>query len=56
MSHKMSGLWCDLCGKPILSGEWWHIMVNGRDGHSCEKCKLEYDKAPPQPVETKEEG
>lgn len=43
MSHLKSGLWCDLCKKPILDGEYWHIKVQNKDGHSCEKCKLKYE-------------
>ena len=44
MSHKPSGLWCDLCGKPILRGEWWHIRVQGTEGHACAKCEETYHK------------
>jgi hypothetical protein len=52
VSHKPSGLWCDLCGNPILSGDWWHIGINNPDGsrdmgHSCQKCKDEYEKRKP---------
>lgn len=45
MSHKQSGLWCDLCGKPILSGHWWHIGVSGKPGHCHEECKQAYQRA-----------
>ena len=45
MSIFKSGMWCDLCRKPILSGEWWHIRVNGKEGHACAKCKTEYELA-----------
>ena len=44
MSHKPSGLWCDLCGNPILDGYWWHIGINGKDGHCHEECKQEYQR------------
>lgn len=44
MSHKQSGLWCDLCETPILSGEYWHIRIQGKAGHACEKCKDKHDK------------
>lgn len=44
MSHKPSGLWCDLCLKPILSGHWWHIGVNGKPGHCHDDCKRAYQK------------
>lgn len=41
---KTSGMWCDLCQKPILSGYWWHIGINGREGHCHEECKQEYQR------------
>lgn len=41
MSIKSSGMWCDLCGKPILSGDWWNIGISGKRGHACEKCTPE---------------
>ena len=44
MSHKSSGLWCDLCGKPILSGHWWHIGIGDKPGHCHEDCKQEYQR------------
>lgn len=44
MSLKSSGLWCDLCRKPILDDPYWNIGINGKPGHSCEKCKLEHEK------------
>jgi len=44
-----SGLWCDLCRKPIF-GDWWNISIkrmNGDNykGHSCKECKDAYDNA-----------
>ncbi len=56
MSHKRSGLWCDLCGNPILSGDWWHIEITIEtdeglrkvDGHSCQKCKDKREKQTPE--------
>lgn len=44
MSIKPSGLWCDLCKKPIWDDPWWHIRVNGKEGHSCDSCKNLYEK------------
>ena len=41
---KPSGLWCDLCKKPILFGDWWHIGINRKQGHSCQKCKEKYEQ------------
>jgi hypothetical protein len=44
MSIKPSGLWCDLCNTPILSGEYWDIGVNGKKGfHACLACKVRHD-------------
>lgn len=43
MTIKPSGLWCDLCIKPILDMPYWNITLGiGEDqvwGHSCKKCK-----------------
>jgi hypothetical protein len=44
MSLLPSGLWCDLCGKPIIEGAWWHCSVGGKPGHACEKCKEEWSQ------------
>ena len=40
MSIRKSGLWCDLCNKPILLSEYWHITLGPKrwPGHSCEGC------------------
>lgn len=60
MSLKSSGLWCDLCGKPILTGEYWDIGVTNnktgefKKGHSCNKCQKEWQKQEPTPTEEKE--
>jgi len=43
MSHKPSGLWCDLCSKPILQDPYYFIKVKGKDGHSCGECKKRYE-------------
>ncbi len=45
MTHKASGLWCDLCGKPLMGDEpYWHCTVNGKPNcHSCEKCKIKVE-------------
>lgn len=49
MSLRSSGLWCDLCGKPIFHDPYWDISfkrMNGdnKKGHSCNKCKIENEK------------
>lgn len=61
MSHKPSGLWCDLCKKPIFHDPYWHCAINGKPGHSCDKCKTEWEiykdevtPTPPEPSETEE--
>lgn len=55
MSILKSGMWCDLCGKPILEGEWWNIGIkreNGdtQNGHSCGACKLKHEREKTRPV------
>lgn len=45
MAHLKSGLWCDLCGKPIISGKWWHIGIDGKPGHCHQECKQKYEQA-----------
>lgn len=54
MSLKSSGLWCDLCRKPILFGDYWCIgwYTDGKnkEGHACQKCKDEYEKKKPEPT------
>jgi ribosome-binding protein aMBF1 (putative translation factor) len=44
MTIRKSGLWCDICNKPILRGEWWNALINGSHGHSCQECKDRYEK------------
>lgn len=45
MTITSSGLWCDLCRKPILDGPWWHCSIEGKMGsHSCDNCKKEREK------------
>lgn len=39
MSLRSSGLWCDLCGNPILADPYWNIVAYGSPGHSCEPCR-----------------
>lgn len=56
MAHLKSGLWCDLCRKPILLGDWWHIRVEGKEGHACQKCKDEYEKRRETAGEVKSEN
>jgi hypothetical protein len=46
MSHFPSGLWCDICFEPIVEGDWWHCAINGKPGHSCDKCKKEIESKP----------
>lgn len=41
MSIRPSGLWCDLCNKPILDGDYWECSINGKAGHACDKCRSE---------------
>ncbi len=44
MSVRASGLWCDLCNKPILDDPYYNITINKKDGfHSCGKCKEKHD-------------
>jgi hypothetical protein len=43
MTLKSSGLWCDICRKPILDNPYWDCRINGKDGcHACYKCKKQY--------------
>lgn len=53
MSIKKSGLWCDLCSKPIFHDPYWNISLNGKLGnfHSCDKCKKECDKGKDNVIE-----
>lgn len=44
MTIKQSGMWCDLCIKPILSGGYWEIGISGKPGHSCDECKEKYER------------
>jgi len=45
MSYRPSGIWCDLCRKPILDDPWWHCEINGKANcHSCDKCKKFQEK------------
>lgn len=46
MSILKSGLWCDLCKKPILDKPYWNISLNGKRNnyHSCDKCKKEREE------------
>lgn len=40
MSHKPSGIYCDLCSKPLFGKEeYWYITVNDKNGHSCKPCR-----------------
>ena len=47
-----SGMYCDLCRKPIFHKPYWNIgittNVNGEDkktkGRSCKDCKDKHDK------------
>lgn len=46
---KPSGLWCDLCRKPILDDPYWNISFKDlgfetKRGHACDSCKKEHDK------------
>lgn len=50
MSFRSSGIWCDLCKGPILDGPYWDISINGKKGHSCDKCKEEYAGKVEKPV------
>jgi len=43
MSLLSSGLWCDLCQKPIIDDPYWHIAVQNKKGYSCDKCKKEIE-------------
>ncbi len=50
MSILSSGLWCDICRKPILDGDYWECTVNGKRGHGCKKCKDEIEAGPKIPI------
>ena len=53
VSIKSSGLWCNLCNKPILDPPYWDIGIsitlNGtkltKPGHACKAC---YEKHGPK--------
>lgn len=49
MTIKSSGLWCDICVKPILDDPYWNISINGASGHACKECQEKYDKRNPSP-------
>jgi len=42
MSIKTSGIWCDLCNKPILLNKYGHITLSNTHGitrgHACAGC------------------
>lgn len=42
MTLKSSGLWCDLCNKPLLSDPvYWDCTINGKANcHSCNPCYM----------------
>lgn len=49
MTVRKSGLWCDLCNKPILSEPYWNCSINGkRDCHSCDDCKNKLEAKDPE--------
>lgn len=41
MTLRKSGLWCDICGKPLMGNEeYWNCSINGKDNcHACKACK-----------------
>lgn len=45
MTIKKSGLWCDLCGKPLFGDdEYWDCSVAGKPNcHACKECKDKYE-------------
>ena len=57
MTIKSSGLWCDMCNKPLFGNEeYWHCTVNGEvDCHACKKCKEEYEASKEAYETSKEE-
>jgi len=46
MTLKSSGLWCDLCDRPLLGDEeYWDCEILGKKNcHACLQCKNEHDE------------